>query len=131
MAHLRLLKLTESGNLNQLIEEFLAKEDKNFARFTYVTELNNDMEMMHKKTQKIQVRAALLSLARGWPTLTAAFPKAGSSEHSLRCSAAERASRSDQFGRCCISPSAPPIYIRLRWSCPLASSDMYTPWYVL
>ncbi|ELK14335.1 Coiled-coil domain-containing protein 63 [Pteropus alecto] len=60
VAHLRLLKLTESGNLNQLIEEFLAKEDKNFARFTYVTELNNDMEMMHKKTQKIQNEIILL-----------------------------------------------------------------------
>ncbi|XP_042636536.1 coiled-coil domain-containing protein 63 [Orycteropus afer afer] len=54
VAHLRLLKLAENENLNQLIEEFLAKEEKNFARFTYVTELNNDMEMMHKKTQKIQ-----------------------------------------------------------------------------
>ncbi|XP_019655973.1 coiled-coil domain-containing protein 63 isoform X3 [Ailuropoda melanoleuca] len=54
VAHLRLLKLTEDGNLNQLIEDFLAKEEKNFARFTYVTELNNDMEMMHKKTQRIQ-----------------------------------------------------------------------------
>ncbi|XP_058995925.1 coiled-coil domain-containing protein 63 [Mustela lutreola] len=54
VAHLRLLKLTEDGNLNQLVEDFLAKEEKNFARFTYVTELNNDMEMMHKKTQRIQ-----------------------------------------------------------------------------
>ncbi|XP_010839685.1 PREDICTED: coiled-coil domain-containing protein 63 [Bison bison bison] len=54
VAHLRLLKLTKTGNLNQLIEEFLAKEEKNFARFTYVTELNNDMEMMHKKIERIQ-----------------------------------------------------------------------------
>ncbi|XP_069353337.1 coiled-coil domain-containing protein 63 [Eulemur rufifrons] len=54
VAHLRLMKLIDSGNLNQLIEEFLAKEEKNFARFTYVTELNNDMEMMQKKTQSIQ-----------------------------------------------------------------------------
>lgn len=61
VAHLRLLKLAKNDNLNQLIEEFLAKEEKNFARFTYVTELNNDMEMMHKKSKKIQVRAALLS----------------------------------------------------------------------
>ncbi|XP_036679677.1 coiled-coil domain-containing protein 63 isoform X1 [Balaenoptera musculus] len=54
VAYLRLLKLMKNGNLNQLIEEFLAKEEKNFARFTYVTELNNDMEMMHKKTERIQ-----------------------------------------------------------------------------
>ncbi|XP_040587535.1 coiled-coil domain-containing protein 63 isoform X2 [Mesocricetus auratus] len=54
VAHLRLLKLTENGDLNQLMRDFLAKEEKNFARFTYVTELNNDMETMHKKTQRIQ-----------------------------------------------------------------------------
>ncbi|XP_010598202.3 coiled-coil domain-containing protein 63 [Loxodonta africana] len=60
VAHLRLLKLAENGNLNQLIDEYLAKEEKNFARFTYVTELNNDMEMMHKKTQRIQDEIILL-----------------------------------------------------------------------
>uniref|UniRef100_A0A8C5YT50 Coiled-coil domain containing 63 n=1 Tax=Marmota marmota marmota TaxID=9994 RepID=A0A8C5YT50_MARMA len=54
VAHLRLMKLVEDGNLSQLIEEFLAKEEKNFARFTYIMELNNDMEMMNKKTQGIQ-----------------------------------------------------------------------------
>ncbi|TKC50256.1 hypothetical protein EI555_000749, partial [Monodon monoceros] len=54
VAHLRLLKLTKNGNLNQLIEEFLAKEEKNFAQFMYVTELNNDIKMMHKKTERIQ-----------------------------------------------------------------------------
>ncbi|XP_021487064.1 coiled-coil domain-containing protein 63 [Meriones unguiculatus] len=54
VAHLRLLKLAEKGDLNQLTKDFLAKEEKNFARFTYVTELNNDMETMHKKTQRIQ-----------------------------------------------------------------------------
>ncbi|CAO2629514.1 Coiled-coil domain-containing protein 63, partial [Lemmus lemmus] len=54
VAHLRLLKLTENGDLNQLTQDFLANEEKNFARFTYVTELNNDMETMHKRTQRIQ-----------------------------------------------------------------------------
>uniref|UniRef100_A0A8C9Q5M0 Coiled-coil domain containing 63 n=1 Tax=Spermophilus dauricus TaxID=99837 RepID=A0A8C9Q5M0_SPEDA len=54
VAHLRLRKLVEDGNLSQLIEEFLAKEEKNFARFTYIMELNKDMEMMNKKTQEIQ-----------------------------------------------------------------------------
>ncbi|XP_058895563.2 coiled-coil domain-containing protein 63 [Kogia breviceps] len=54
VAYLRLLKLMKNGNLSQLIEEFLAEEEKNFARFMYVTELNNDMEMMHKKTERIQ-----------------------------------------------------------------------------
>ncbi|XP_028384821.2 coiled-coil domain-containing protein 63 [Phyllostomus discolor] len=60
VAHLRLLKLAEDGNLNQLINDFLAKEEKNFARFTYVTELNNDMETMQKKIQKIQNEITLL-----------------------------------------------------------------------
>ncbi|KAG8513218.1 Coiled-coil domain-containing protein 63, partial [Galemys pyrenaicus] len=60
VAYLRLLKLSENGNLNQLIDDFLAKEEKNFARFTYVTELNNDMEMMLKKTQRIQDDIILL-----------------------------------------------------------------------
>ncbi|XP_006938533.2 coiled-coil domain-containing protein 63 isoform X2 [Felis catus] len=60
VAHLRLLKLTENGDLNELIEGFLAKEEKNFARFMYVTELNNDMETMHKKTQRIQNEIILL-----------------------------------------------------------------------
>ncbi|XP_012878543.1 PREDICTED: coiled-coil domain-containing protein 63 [Dipodomys ordii] len=54
VAHLRLLKFTSNGDLNQLIEDFMAKEEKNFARFTYLTELNNDMEMVQKKTQQIQ-----------------------------------------------------------------------------
>ncbi|XP_012371202.2 coiled-coil domain-containing protein 63 [Octodon degus] len=54
VAYLRLLKLVEDGNLNHLIGDFLAKEEKNFARFNYVTELNNDMEMLQKKTQRIQ-----------------------------------------------------------------------------
>ncbi|KAK2491375.1 hypothetical protein MC885_017346 [Smutsia gigantea] len=39
VTHLQLLKLTENGNLNQLVEEFLAKEEKNFAWFTYQSEI--------------------------------------------------------------------------------------------
>ncbi|XP_006894781.1 PREDICTED: coiled-coil domain-containing protein 63 [Elephantulus edwardii] len=54
VAHLRLLKLSGHGNLDQLIQEFVSKEEKNFARFTYITELNNDMEMMQKRTHSIQ-----------------------------------------------------------------------------
>lgn len=77
VAHMRLLKLVEDGNLNHLIEDFLAKEEKNFARFTYVTELNNDMEMMQKKTQKIQVRLAV-------PGPWAAVPTADSRVQPMR-----------------------------------------------
>ncbi|KAL0610778.1 Coiled-coil domain-containing protein 63 [Plecturocebus cupreus] len=53
-AHLQLLRLAGCGNLNELIEDFLAKEEKNFALFMYVTELNNDIEMTHKRIQRIQ-----------------------------------------------------------------------------
>ncbi|KAI5251878.1 Coiled-Coil Domain-Containing Protein 63 [Manis pentadactyla] len=60
VALLQLLKPTENGNLNQPIEELLAKEEKNLALFTYVTEFNSDMEIMHKKTEKIQNEIILL-----------------------------------------------------------------------
>ncbi|XP_049643725.1 coiled-coil domain-containing protein 63 [Suncus etruscus] len=54
MAYFRLLKLTKNGNLDQLVNHFLAREERNFARFMYVAELNNEMEMMQKKVKKIQ-----------------------------------------------------------------------------
>ncbi|KAK2102595.1 Coiled-coil domain-containing protein 63 [Saguinus oedipus] len=68
VAHLRLLKLAENGNLDQLIEDFLAKEEKNFAQFTYVTELNNDMEMLRKRTQQIQGGSAFPGPGASAPT---------------------------------------------------------------
>lgn len=77
VAHLRLLKLSENGNLNQLIKDFLAKEEKNFARFTYVTELNNDMEMMHKKIEKIQVSAGSSSFLGLRPSGSRSLPQRG------------------------------------------------------
>lgn len=83
VALLQLLKPTENGNLNQPIKELLAKEEKNFALFTYVTEFSSDMEIMHKKTEKIQVRATLLSQVWDPPVPTAALPKGNSLEHSL------------------------------------------------
>lgn len=85
VAHLRLLKLAENGDLNQLTEDFLAKEEKNFARFTYVTELNNDMETMHKKTQRIQVRG-LQDLRGQGPPLPNSLPPGCSPDTSI-CSA--------------------------------------------
>ncbi|XP_055963168.1 coiled-coil domain-containing protein 63, partial [Sorex fumeus] len=54
VAHLRLMKLAEDGNLNRLIHDFLVKEEMNFARFTYVMELNSNMETMQTKIKKIQ-----------------------------------------------------------------------------
>nr|XP_020825775.1 coiled-coil domain-containing protein 63 isoform X2 [Phascolarctos cinereus] len=60
VAHMRLLKLSEQGDLEQLVTDFVAQEEKNFARFNYVTELNNDMEMLNKKIQSIQDEIYLL-----------------------------------------------------------------------
>ncbi|KAL7986635.1 hypothetical protein Chor_012918 [Crotalus horridus] len=54
VAYMRLLKLTENGNIGQLVEDFLEKEEKNFAYFSYVTELNNDMERLQKRIEVIQ-----------------------------------------------------------------------------
>ena len=126
VAHLRLLKLTKTGNLNQLIEEFLAKEEKNFARFTYVTELNNDMEMMHKKIERIQVGAPLLSQARGPPAPAVAFPKAGSSEYSLSCSAEKRTSSQKTFGKYYMPPVFSPLHFNLPETGICLSVDTYT-----
>uniref|UniRef100_A0A670II90 ODAD1 central coiled coil region domain-containing protein n=1 Tax=Podarcis muralis TaxID=64176 RepID=A0A670II90_PODMU len=46
VAYMRLLKLTENGDIDLLVEDFVEKEEKNFAYFSYVTELNNDIESM-------------------------------------------------------------------------------------
>ncbi|XP_054852847.1 coiled-coil domain-containing protein 63 [Eublepharis macularius] len=54
VAYMRLLKLTENGDVDQLVDDFIEKEEKNFAYFSYVTELNNDMERLQKKIEDIQ-----------------------------------------------------------------------------
>ncbi|XP_025018851.1 coiled-coil domain-containing protein 63 isoform X3 [Python bivittatus] len=54
VAYMRLLKLTENGDISQLVEDFIEKEEKNFAYFSYVTELNNDMERLQKRIEDIQ-----------------------------------------------------------------------------
>ncbi|XP_074061775.1 coiled-coil domain-containing protein 63 isoform X2 [Macrotis lagotis] len=56
VAHMRLLKLSEHGDLEKLVRDFVAEEENIFARFNYVTELNNDMEMLNKKIQSIQTK---------------------------------------------------------------------------
>ncbi|XP_074868931.1 coiled-coil domain-containing protein 63 [Carettochelys insculpta] len=54
VAYMRLLKLSETEDIDQLVADFIQKEEKNFAYFSYVTELNNEMERLQKKTQDIQ-----------------------------------------------------------------------------
>lgn len=55
VAYMRLLKLTEHGDIDQLVEDFIEKEERNFAYFSYVTELNNDMERLQKRIEDVQV----------------------------------------------------------------------------
>nr|XP_060642392.1 coiled-coil domain-containing protein 63-like [Anolis sagrei ordinatus] len=49
----RLLDLTEYGDIDQLIEDFKEKEVKNFALFSYVTELNNENDRLQKGIEDI------------------------------------------------------------------------------
>lgn len=137
VAHLRLLKLTENGNLNKLIEEFLAKEEKNFARFTYVTELNNDMETMHKKTERIQVGAALPSPGLG--------PTRSPSSLSLEMLCGKKGLKAKSVWEALYSPTVPlyispflklmfvsRLCIHLMWSPPRPPrSHIYNPRHVL
>ncbi|NXI97833.1 CCD63 protein, partial [Psophia crepitans] len=50
----RLLELAEDGNIDRLVHDFTEKEEKNFACFSYVTELNNEMEKMQWKIKDLQ-----------------------------------------------------------------------------
>uniref|UniRef100_A0A8C3H6G6 Coiled-coil domain containing 63 n=1 Tax=Chrysemys picta bellii TaxID=8478 RepID=A0A8C3H6G6_CHRPI len=61
VAYMRLLKLSEDGDIGQLVADFIEKEEKNFAYFSYVTELNNEMERLQKNTQNIQVSPGCFS----------------------------------------------------------------------
>ncbi|KAH0625658.1 hypothetical protein JD844_015252 [Phrynosoma platyrhinos] len=54
VAYMRLLKLTENGDIDRLVDEFIKKEKKNFAAFSYITELNDDNERLQKKIQDVQ-----------------------------------------------------------------------------
>uniref|UniRef100_A0A8D0H3P9 Coiled-coil domain containing 63 n=1 Tax=Sphenodon punctatus TaxID=8508 RepID=A0A8D0H3P9_SPHPU len=59
VAYMRLLLLTENGDIDQLVDDFIEKEEKNFAYFSYVTELNNDMERLQKKIEDVEVNLLL------------------------------------------------------------------------
>uniref|UniRef100_A0A8C6Z0M1 Coiled-coil domain containing 63 n=1 Tax=Nothoprocta perdicaria TaxID=30464 RepID=A0A8C6Z0M1_NOTPE len=55
VAYRRLLELAENGNIDQLVRGFIEKEEKNFAYFSYATELNNEMERLQRKIKDLQV----------------------------------------------------------------------------
>lgn len=51
----RLLELAENGDINQLVDGFIEKEGKNFAYFSYATELNSEMEKLQQRIKNLQV----------------------------------------------------------------------------
>ncbi|XP_062820337.1 coiled-coil domain-containing protein 63 isoform X2 [Anolis carolinensis] len=62
----RLLDLTEYGDIDQLIEEFTEKEVKNFALFSYVTELNNENDRLQKGIEDIQEHLQKTTEGANW-----------------------------------------------------------------
>lgn len=55
MAYKRLLELAENGDIDQLANGFIEKEGKNFAYFSYATELNNETEKLQQRIKDLQV----------------------------------------------------------------------------
>ncbi|NWX00865.1 CCD63 protein, partial [Caloenas nicobarica] len=54
VAYERLLELAEDRDVDQLVNGFIEKEQKNFACFSYASELNNEMENMQQKIKDLQ-----------------------------------------------------------------------------
>ncbi|KGL89432.1 Coiled-coil domain-containing protein 63, partial [Charadrius vociferus] len=54
VAYKRLLELAEDGDIDRLLNGFIEKEEKNFACFSYATELNNEMEKMQQRIKDLQ-----------------------------------------------------------------------------
>ncbi|KFZ52471.1 Coiled-coil domain-containing protein 63, partial [Podiceps cristatus] len=54
VAYKRLLELTQDGDIDGLVNGFIEKEEKNFACFSYATELNNEMENMQQRIKDLQ-----------------------------------------------------------------------------
>ncbi|XP_040540508.1 coiled-coil domain-containing protein 63 isoform X2 [Gallus gallus] len=57
----RLLELAENGDINQLVDGFIEKEGKNFAYFSYATELNSEMEKLQQRIKNLQNEIALFT----------------------------------------------------------------------
>ncbi|XP_025914651.1 coiled-coil domain-containing protein 63 [Apteryx rowi] len=62
VAYRRLLELAENGDIDRLVKEFIEKEEKNFAYFSYTTELNNEMERLQRKIRNLQNEIMLLEM---------------------------------------------------------------------
>ncbi|NXT31850.1 CCD63 protein, partial [Pelecanoides urinatrix] len=60
VAYKRLLELAEDGDIDRLLNGFIEKEGKNFSCFSYITELNNEMEKMQRKIKDLQNKITAL-----------------------------------------------------------------------
>ncbi|XP_071616647.1 coiled-coil domain-containing protein 63-like [Heliangelus exortis] len=58
----RLLELAEDGNIEELVNRFIAKEEKNYACFSYSTELNKQVEKLQCRIQALQDEIATLEV---------------------------------------------------------------------
>jgi hypothetical protein len=54
-AFAKIAETTSISDLDLLVDKFIETEDKNFALFNYVNELNNEIEMLHEEIQEIEV----------------------------------------------------------------------------
>ncbi|NXA17423.1 CCD63 protein, partial [Ibidorhyncha struthersii] len=54
VAYKRLLELAGDGDIDRMLNGFIEKEEKNFACFSYATELNNEMEKMQQRIKGLQ-----------------------------------------------------------------------------
>ncbi|NXC42413.1 CCD63 protein, partial [Penelope pileata] len=61
VAYKRLLELAENGDIDQLVNGFVEKEEKNFAYFSYASELSNEMEMLQQKIKNLQNEITLFT----------------------------------------------------------------------
>ncbi|XP_072207413.1 coiled-coil domain-containing protein 63 [Excalfactoria chinensis] len=57
----RLLELAENGDIDQLVDGFIEKEGKNFAYFSYATELNSEMEKLQQRIKNLQNEISLFT----------------------------------------------------------------------
>lgn len=50
----KIKQITNMEDLNEIVDKFIAVEDKNFALFKYVNEQNAEVEMLQEKILEVQ-----------------------------------------------------------------------------
>ncbi|NWR75550.1 CCD63 protein, partial [Centropus unirufus] len=62
VAYMRMLELAENGNIDQMLENFIKREQKDFSCFNYATEMNIEMEKMQQRAKDLQRRIMALTV---------------------------------------------------------------------